>query len=53
MDESTATMRRAIIYGSAVASFNVEDFSFDRLRKLKRDELENRFLQFREMVKFW
>jgi len=36
------TMRRAIIYGSTVASFNVEDFSFRRLVSLNRKEMEAR-----------
>ena len=38
--------KRAVIYGSVLASFTVEDFSVDRLSKLKKDEIEARYLAF-------
>lgn len=43
-------IRRAMGYGSVVASFGVEDFSLDRLARLKRPELEARFRLFRKML---
>jgi sugar/nucleoside kinase (ribokinase family) len=46
------TLRRAIIYGSAMASYNVEEFSCDRLRKLTPEEIRNRFHQFKEFTHF-
>ena len=46
------TLRKALIYGSAVASFNVEDFSFNRLVHLTRKELDERFEDFKRMTKF-
>jgi sugar/nucleoside kinase (ribokinase family) len=45
-------MRRAVIYGSAVASFSVEDFSFNRLKNLTSGELESRVDHFSEMTRF-
>jgi sugar/nucleoside kinase (ribokinase family) len=44
------TLRRAIVYGSVVASFTVEDFSLNRLRRLTHGEIEERYRAFREMM---
>ena len=44
-------LRRAIVYGSVVASFTVEDFSLTRLRRLGRDEIEERYRAFQEMMR--
>ncbi len=46
------TLRRAIIYGSVMASFNVEEFSCDRLRRLTPDEIRSRFLEFKAFTHF-
>jgi len=46
------SMRRAIVYGSVLASFAVEDFGLDRLRRLEGDEIENRFRQFMALTDF-
>jgi len=45
-------MRRAVIYGSVLASFCVERFSLDRFRTLTRDEIDARFEQFRGLTRF-
>ena len=45
-------LRRAVIYGSVMASFNVEGFSLDRLRTLSRDEIEDRFMAFKQLTRF-
>ncbi len=45
-------LRKAIIYGSAIASFNVQDFSFDALRELSLDEIDKRVKEFRSLTKF-
>ena len=47
-----ATLRRAIVYGSVLASFTVEDFSLNRLRRLGEDEIEARYRAFQEMTRF-
>ena len=46
------TLRRAVIYGSVMASFNVEEFSCDRLRRLKFEEIRDRFHRFKEFTHF-
>lgn len=38
--------KRAVVHGSVVASFAVEDFSVNRLLSLKKEELETRYLAF-------
>ncbi len=45
-------VRRAIIYGSAVASFAVEGFGPSRLLELTRDEVEARYREFRAFTHF-
>ena len=45
-------MRRAVIYGSVLASFCVERFSLDRFRTLTRAEIDERFEQFRRLTRF-
>ena len=46
------TLRRAIVYGSVLASFTVEDFSLNRLARLTTSEIEARFQMFQEMTRF-
>ncbi len=46
------TLRRGIIYGSVMASYNVEEFSCDRLRRLTSDEIKARFHEFKEFTHF-
>ncbi len=45
-------IRRAIIYGSTVASFCVEGFGPSRLLTLTREEVERRHREFRELTHF-
>ena len=49
-DEGQATLRRAMTYGSVLASFNVEEFGTERVRRLTRDEIDSRFEEFRRMT---
>ena len=51
-DLSPEGIKRAIVYGSAVASFNVEDFSFTRLASLSYEEIQGRFGEFIKMTAF-
>jgi sugar/nucleoside kinase (ribokinase family) len=51
-DTSEANMRRAIIHGSVMASFNVEDFSVRRVRRLTLDEIRQRYRRFQGIVHF-
>jgi len=45
-------MRKAVIYGSVLASFCVEAFSLERLRKLTHDEIADRYQMFKMMSQF-
>jgi len=45
-------LKKGVIYGSAIASFNVEDFSFNRLINLKKEDLEKRIKKFKELTCF-
>lgn len=45
-------IRRAMIYGSTLASFAVEDFSLDRLLVLKNKEIADRFRAFKQLTHF-
>jgi sugar/nucleoside kinase (ribokinase family) len=47
-----AAMRRAIIYGSVMASFNVEQFGCDRLRRLTYEEIDQRFRTIKAITHF-
>lgn len=47
-----AAMRRAMIFGSVMASFNVEEFGTDRVRRLTHEEINERFHTFKEMTYF-
>lgn len=42
-DLGADNIRRAVIIGSVMASFNIEDFSLERLKRLKRKEVVERF----------
>ncbi len=46
------TLRRAMGYGTVLASFNVEDFGTERVARLSREEIDERFDQLREMTRF-
>lgn len=46
------TLRRAIIYGSVMASFNVEEFGTERVRRLTHQEINKRFAEFKRMTHF-
>jgi cytidine kinase len=47
-----AAMRRAMIFGSVMASFNVEEFGTERVQRLTHDEINNRFRAFKQMTHF-
>ncbi len=51
-DLSFDGFKKAMAYGTVVASFAVEDFSLDRLRELTDEEIEKRYEEFQQMLKF-
>jgi sugar/nucleoside kinase (ribokinase family) len=50
--EDGGTLRRAIVVGSVLASFTVEQFSLDRLRTLTAAEIRARFTEARRLAHF-
>ncbi len=51
-DRSERGLRRAIVYGSVLASFVVEDFGARRMWTLEREDVEARFRQFVALTEF-
>ena len=51
-DLSEATLRRAVIYGSAMGSFAVEQFSVGRLLELEPGDIARRVRDFHRLVSF-
>jgi sugar/nucleoside kinase (ribokinase family) len=50
--EDPDVMRRAIVLGSVLASFAVEQFSLERLKTLGHGEIRARYAEFRQLVHF-
>lgn len=50
MGTKQGAVRRALAYGSVLASFGVEAFGLDRLVRLKKTEIEWRLAQYRRLV---
>lgn len=48
----TRALRRAVVYGSVVASFTCEKFGPDRLAEITRDDIESRFKEFQKLAAF-
>ncbi|OYU93896.1 MAG: sugar kinase [Bacteroidetes bacterium B1(2017)] len=51
-DLSFENMKRAIIYGSAMASFCVEKFGTERMQYLSATEINNRVMEFVQLASF-
>jgi len=51
-DFSFDNLKKAVIYGSALASFCVEKFGTERMLNLEKKELNNRILQFKNLTQF-
>ncbi|MDP5121827.1 MAG: PfkB family carbohydrate kinase [Spirosomaceae bacterium] len=51
-DLSFENMKRAIIYGSAMASFCVEKFGTERILNLTETEIDNRVMEFVQLASF-
>lgn len=46
------TLKEAMAYGMLTASFTVEDFSLDRLKRITRQDIELRMDEYRRMLSF-
>src|SRR5204863_910479 len=51
-DAPPSRLRRAMAYGTVVASLTVEGFGLDRLRRSERREIESRLENYRNMLAF-
>jgi sugar/nucleoside kinase (ribokinase family) len=51
-DISPRNMRKAVVFGSAIASYNAEDFSLNKLKKIDRDDIFNRYMMFQDIASF-
>jgi sugar/nucleoside kinase (ribokinase family) len=51
-ERSEGGLRRAIVYGSVLASYVVEDFGGQRLRTLTHDDIDRRYRQFIALTEF-
>jgi sugar/nucleoside kinase (ribokinase family) len=51
-DTSWPTLCHAVVAGSALASFSVENFSVDRFRSLTQGEIQERIAAFEAMTAF-
>jgi sugar/nucleoside kinase (ribokinase family) len=51
-DTSEANLRRAVVYGSVMASFAVEEFGLEKLMGLSRQDIEGRFQEFKRLTHF-
>lgn len=51
-DISEEGLRQAIVFGSVMASFNVEDFSLNRMKHLEYREIESRYRSFKSLTNF-
>lgn len=47
-----ATLKAAMAYGTITASFTVQDFSLDGLKRIERPDIERRMEEYRKMMSF-
>jgi len=55
LNEPTVTfdsLRKAVVLGSVLASYNVEAFSLERLRTLTKADIDERYQTFKRMSQF-
>ena len=46
------TLKKALAYGVLVASYNVEDFSLDQMRRVERADIDRRMEEYLAMLRF-
>jgi hypothetical protein len=44
------SLRRAMAYGTVIASFTVEGFGLESLKRIERDHVDRRYHSYREML---
>ena len=51
-DISFENMKRALVYGSALASFTVQKFGTDKIKEVTASELDGRIDEFKSLMSF-
>lgn len=51
-DTSEEAIRSAMVYGAVVASFNIEDFSINRQKRVAFSEISSRYRELQDAVRF-
>jgi sugar/nucleoside kinase (ribokinase family) len=51
-EASSETIKQAIVMGTVMASFNVEDFSINRIKRLAYEEIRERYTAFKGCMNF-
>jgi len=51
-EATSETVKQAIIMGTVMASFNVEDFSINRIKRLTMEEIKERYHALKECMQF-
>lgn len=46
------SLKKAMAYGTIMASLTVEEFGADRFKKLKKEDIQKRFLELKKLIKF-
>ncbi len=51
-DVNETTLKESMVFGTLVASYNVEDFSLEKMKKIERHDLDQRLATYRKMLSF-
>lgn len=51
-DISEGSIRKAMMYGTVIAAFNIEDFSINRQKSVQFSEIEERYQELQDAVRF-
>jgi len=51
-DISPRNMRKAVVFGSIIASYNAEDFSLNKLKTITHEDIFNRYMMFQDIASF-
>jgi sugar/nucleoside kinase (ribokinase family) len=49
---SPSTLKRALAFGTVIASYTIADFSLDALRKLSRHQIDERWMNLKQAMEF-
>jgi len=49
---SPATLKRALAYGTVVASYTIADFSLDAIKRTDRDQIDDRWHEYKTAMSF-